>query len=129
MIQVIAIAIAGALGALSRFGLSIVAYSLLGTSFPFGTLIVNIVGCFLIGFVMHISLTTNAIPETWRLAITTGFLGALTTFSAFSYETIRFINQSQWLPAAGNITANIVLGLLATFGGLALAKLIAGGSL
>ena len=126
--QITVIAIAGALGAVSRYGLSLLAYSVLGSGFPYGTFIVNIIGCFLIGFAMHISIATDAISDTWRLAITTGFLGALTTFSTFSYETMQQISEGTWLLAAGNITANIIFSLLATFGGLALARLIVGGS-
>ena len=128
MLQILVIAIAGAFGAVSRYGLSLLTYNLFGSGFPYGTLVVNIIGCFLIGFVMQINLTTEAISDTWRLAITTGFLGALTTFSTFSYETIQQVSQGSWLPAAGNIAANVVLGLMATFGGLAIARLIAGGS-
>ena len=128
MLQILVIAIAGAFGAVSRYGLSLLAYNLFGSGFPYGTFIVNIIGCFLLGFVMQISLATDVISGTWRLAITTGFLGALTTFSTFSYETMRYVSEGGWLLAAGNVAANIVLGLMATFGGLALARLIVGGS-
>lgn len=127
MLQIIVIAIAGAFGAVSRYGLSLLAYNLFGSGFPYGTFVVNVIGCFLIGFVMQISLATEAISDTWRLAITTGFLGALTTFSTFSYETMQQVSEGSWLPAAGNVAANVVLGLMATFGGLAIARLIIGG--
>ncbi len=127
MREVIFVALAGALGALSRWSLSTLAARLLGTSFPFGTLAVNLIGCLILGFVMHIALNTDIIPPSLRLAATVGFLGALTTFSTFSYETIRLMQDGSWHMALANIAFNLLLGLLAVFVGLALAKLIMGG--
>ena len=123
MIQITVIAVAGALGALSRYGLSALTHSLFGHSFAYGTFAVNIIGCLLIGFTMRY--ITDAASETWRLAITTGFLGAMTTFSTFSYETLHYIEHNNYHLAAANIAANIIIGLTATFAGIALAKAIA----
>ena len=81
--RILFIAIAGALGALSRYGISSFVSDQLGEKFALGTLAVNVIGCFLIGFVMHIALSTDIISEEMRMAITVGFLGALTTFSTF----------------------------------------------
>jgi CrcB protein len=118
------IGVAGALGALSRYGLSNVVSRIGGGSFPWGTLCVNLIGCFLIGLIMHISLNTDIIPTQWRTAVVVGFLGALTTFSSFSYETIGLIEKSAYGAAAGNIAVNVIAGLAATIAGFAIGKLI-----
>jgi fluoride exporter len=122
MQQIILIAIAGSVGATLRYLLSETAHKILGHSMPFGTLLVNIIGSFLIGLVMHISMTTELIPQHWKLPLTTGLLGALTTFSTFSYETVSYIRLSSWHLAFTNIAANVLCCLLATFAGLAAAK-------
>jgi fluoride exporter len=122
------IAIAGALGALSRWGLSRAGYKLFGTGFAWGTLIANLLGCFLIGFVMHVCLSSDKISETFRLAITIGFLGALTTFSTFSYETVNYLEDGSWTLAVGNIAANLIIGIIATIAGLAVARTLFGGT-
>lgn len=127
MMNYLVIAIAGALGAVARYGLSGISHKMLGSNFPYGTFIVNILGCFAIGFIMKVSLTTTLIPETWRIAITVGFIGALTTFSTFSYETIKLIEDSSYALAITNIAANVVLGIAATIAGAVISKLILGG--
>lgn len=126
MREILFIGVAGALGALSRYGLSNLANKLISAGFPWGTLVVNAVGCFLIGYVMHVGLTTDLVPAAWRVAITIGFLGGLTTFSTFSYETVRFIEDGAWLLAFGNMAANLVLGISATLLGLGLGRLTLG---
>ena len=91
--QILYLAIAGALGAVSRFLLSGFTYRLLGSGFPYGTLFVNIIGSLLIGFIMQVGLSTDIIPQQLRTVITAGFLGAFTTFSTFSYETLNYIQE------------------------------------
>lgn len=124
--QILLIAIAGALGALSRYGLSTLISNICGDKFAFGTLTANILGCFLIGFVIHISQTTDIISADMKMAVTVGFLGALTTFSTFSLETYKYIEDSQWLLAGANVGLNVIIGLAATISGLALARLLYG---
>jgi len=128
VLTAIYIAIAGALGALSRWGISRAGYALFGTGFAWGTLIANVLGCFLLGFLMHLCLVSDKISDTFRLAITVGFLGALTTFSTFSYETVNYLEDGSWSLALGNITANLLIGLGATIGGLALGRTLFGGT-
>ena len=128
VVTAIYIAVAGALGALSRWGISRAGYRFFGTGFAWGTLIANVLGCFLLGFLMHLCLASDKISDTLRLAITVGFLGALTTFSTFSYETVNYIEDGSWALAMANITANLALGLGATFGGLVLARTLFGGT-
>lgn len=128
MLQAIWIAIAGALGALSRWGLARLSYALLGEHFAWGTLIANVSGCFFLGFLMHFGLVSDKLSATARTALAVGFLGALTTFSTFSYETVRYIEDGNWAAAAANISGNLVLGLAAMFGGLALGRTLFGGT-
>ena len=124
MREVIFIAAAGALGALGRWSVYNAAEKFLGLGFPHGTFIANILGCFALGFVMHTAITAEVIPDVWRLAITVGFLGAFTTFSTFSYETVKYIQDGVWFMAFSNIAANLIIGLAATFAGLTAAGLI-----
>lgn len=127
MIKLLFIAIAGALGALSRYGISGLSYRIFGGNFPYGTFIVNIIGCLLLGFIMRTSTATTLIPETWRIPIAVGFLGALTTFSTFSYETIKLIESGSILFSLLNIAANLIIGLLATIAGIIISKTLYGG--
>jgi CrcB protein len=128
MLQIVWIAVAGAMGALCRWGISRAGYALLGPGFAWGTLIANVLGCFLLGFLMYTGLNTGKIPEALRTALAIGFLGALTTFSTFSYETIGYIEDGAWMLAVANIGANLAVGLGATFGGLCLARTLFGAS-
>ena len=128
ILQIILIAIAGACGALGRYGLSTLVSNVCGDKFAYGTLAANVIGCFLIGFVMHIALSTDIISEDMRMAVAVGFLGALTTFSTFSYETYKFIEDAAWMLAISNVAANVIFGLIATIIGLAAARLIVGGA-
>ena len=126
--QYVWIAMAGALGALCRCGVSRMSQRFLGEQFAWGTLIVNVIGCFLLGFLMHFGLSSDKLSAEARTAMTVGFLGALTTFSTFSYETACFIENGNWTAATLNILANLIIGLVATFGGLALARTLLGGT-
>ncbi|MFN3385951.1 MAG: fluoride efflux transporter CrcB [Candidatus Thermochlorobacter sp.] len=91
------------------------------STFPFGTLSVNIVGCFLIGLVFALSDRGNLSQE-WRLFLATGICGGFTTFSAFSNETIALLRDGQFLYAGLYVTSSITLGLAATFLGYAILK-------
>ena len=126
MLQIVWIASAGAMGALCRWGISRAGYTLIGTGFAWGTLIANVLGCFLLGFLMYTGLNTDKIPEALRTALAVGFLGALTTFSTFSYETISYIEDGAWMLATLNIGANLAIGLGATVAGLFLARTLFG---
>jgi CrcB protein len=125
--QILYISIAGVLGTLSRYGLSTFTQRLSGAGFPFGTLVVNVLGSLAIGFVMQLGLSTDIIPRSLRIAATIGFMGAFTTFSTFSYETVGYIQNGAWLMASANILGNLVLCLGATMLGMALGRFTAGG--
>jgi fluoride exporter len=125
--QIVYISIAGILGTLSRYGLSTFTQKLTGAGFPFGTLLVNFLGSLAIGFIMQLGLSTDLIPRSLRVAATIGFMGAFTTFSTFSYETVKYIQDGAWLLAGMNIFLNLSLCLAATILGIALGKIAAGG--
>lgn len=116
------IALGGALGSVARFVTVTASNRLMGTSFPYGTLLVNVLGSFAIGFIATIMLRKYADAESARYFLTTGFLGGFTTFSAFSLELLQLMQGGETALALLYILASIVLGLLAVFAGFALAQ-------
>lgn len=105
-------------GGLGRYYLSGWIYTLLGRSFPYGTLVVNIIGAYLIGLIMELALRSTALSDTLRLGLTVGLLGGLTTFSTFSYETFKLLEDGQLLLAVVNILASVLICLLCTWLGI-----------
>ncbi|NVN91596.1 MAG: fluoride efflux transporter CrcB [Desulfuromonadales bacterium] len=115
-------------GGLARFYLSGWVYNLLGRAFPYGTFVVNIIGAYCIGLIMELSLRSTLIPATLRLGLTVGFLGGLTTFSTFSYETFKLLEDGQFLAAFANVLASVLVCLAFTWLGTITARtLIQGG--
>ena len=127
MERIALIALFGAAGAVARYSVTGWVYRVLGESFPFGTLAVNVIGCFLLGAVAHISQTTELIPVGLRDVIKIGLLGAFTTFSTFGYETLELMQIGQWQLGLLNIVVSLVFGLLAVWLGLTLAQQLYGG--
>ncbi len=124
MKQIFAIAIGGALGALLRYWISGFIYANISRSFPWGTLAVNIIGSFFIGFLSIFFSDRFDVSNEWKNFWIIGLLGAFTTFSAFSLETINFIEQTQYVRAFTNIFANVVACIGAAILGIFLAKQI-----
>ena len=89
------VAIGGAVGATARYALSGWVQDWVGTLFPWGTLVVNVAGSFVIGIILHLGSDRFLIPPEWRLMLTTGFCGGLTTFSTFSHETLALLENQQ----------------------------------
>ena len=110
------------IGGVFRYSLSQFIQTKFLSAFPFGTLGVNIIGCFVMGFVFALSERTNMTSEL-RLFLATGLIGGFTTFSAFSNETFGLMRDGQLWYALAYIAASILLGLLATFFGYSLLKL------
>ena len=117
---VFAIAVAGALGAVARWGLTAAIHRVVGGNFPTGTLVVNLLGCFALGLGASLLAERAHWPLVWRTAILTGFLGAFTTFSTFSFDTVELLRSAHYVKAAVNVSASVGLGLLAAAIGVAL---------
>ena len=109
------------IGGSSRYLIWKFIYSNFTSVFPFGTFIVNLVGCFLIGVVLGWS-SKNHLEMNWQLFLTTGILGGFTTFSAFSLETVNMIRSGQVMNATLYVTLSLLLGILCTFAGFLINK-------
>lgn len=107
------VCLGSAVGGGARYLVSLAALNALGSSFPWGTLLVNVVGSYLIGFVMNLSLETTLISPTMRLFLTTGIMGGFTTYSAFNYETLKLVSEGDWPRAALNVGVTWVACLAA----------------
>ncbi|MDT8384584.1 MAG: fluoride efflux transporter CrcB [Gammaproteobacteria bacterium] len=116
--QVLAIAIGGALGALFRFWMSNGIYGLLGRNFPYGTLAVNVLGSLLMGFLYVMLVDKLALGPHWRAALLIGLLGAFTTFSTFSMETLNLVEAGEVFKALLNVLLSVSLCLVATWLGV-----------
>ncbi len=116
--RMLLIGLAGALGTLARYGLSDLIGRLAGGNLPWGTIIVNIVGCFLFGLVWTLADERLVIDTETRLVVLGGFMGAFTTFSTFIFDTGGFVREAQWLLAGGNILLQTASGLAFLFIGL-----------
>ncbi len=114
----------GFFGAMCRYLVAGWAADRFGGLFPFGTLIVNIVGSFLLALFITLSVERLLISPAWRLFLAIGFLGAFTTFSTFAWETDSLIRDAEWLAAAVNILGNVLAALTAVKLGTVLAKLL-----
>ena len=113
--------IGGGIGAATRYGTTLLAGRWLGTGFPWGTLLVNLSGCFLIGIILGLADKSNILSPQTRLFLVTGFLGGLTTFSSYAQETIVALRSSTYL-ALGNIVCNNLIGLALVALGLMLTE-------
>jgi CrcB protein len=120
----IAIAVGGALGAVGRFAMSHQVYQLFGRDFAWGTLSVNVIGSFFMGLIAVLLVDKLDLSSEWRAFLMVGFLGAFTTFSTFSYETMQYIQIGEITKALLNIAVSVVSCLIAVWIGMLVAKQI-----
>jgi CrcB protein len=114
----------GAAGTLARYGLQGLVQHRAGSSFPTGTLVVNILGCLVMGVVTQFGLHHLSLSPDWRVGLSVGFLGAFTTFSTFGLETVRLLEDGEWMRSVLYVGCSVVGGLLAIVGGMRIADLI-----
>ena len=120
MLKLLYVGIGGFIGSCLRYIITLNSTKLYGTQFPYGTLTVNALGGLAIGFILEMSLTSDAVSPELKLLLTTGVMGGLTTFSTFSYETVTFFSNGKYIMALLNTGLNLFLG----FGGVILGKFI-----
>ena len=123
-LNLLIIALGGALGAVSRFLLSNGVSRALGSALPYGTLVINIVGCFAMGLLMTIIVDREMLPAAWRLFLCVGFLGGFTTFSSFGYEALMLLTEGRLLAALAYVGGSVVLGLVAAAAGVLCARAV-----
>jgi CrcB protein len=124
MLDVLVICLGAIIGANARYFISRYSAQVLGPVFPYGTLFINVVGSFVVGFfVVWTSERVLADPR-WRLLVVVGFCGSLTTFSSYAFESMSYFEQGQWLLMFTNIFSNNLLCLAGALGGVALARVL-----
>ena len=114
----------GAIGAVGRYLLQGLVYQFTGATFPYGTLVVNILGCFLIGLIMELGAGRFLIDAQLRLFITIGVLGGFTTFSSFGYETFALLRDGELVRASFNVIGSVMAGLAAVWLGFVTAHIL-----
>ena len=125
MKEIVAIAGAGALGALGRHAVNTWAARTFAGGFYYGTFFVNVAGCFLLGLLMAVAAESGFPPRTMRLALGVGFLGSFTTFSTFGYETVHAFERGLPGVALTIVASNIIVGFAAAWGGMYLGRMLA----
>jgi fluoride exporter len=114
LLKYLAVGIGGFLGAIARYALGVYIGGRYGARFPYGTFVINVSGCFMIGFILPLLARTTA-SAYWRYAIPIGFIGAYTTFSTFEYETLRAVQDGQLMTGVLNVALSLTLGFFAVW--------------
>ncbi len=122
LLRLTLIAIFGAIGTLARYGLQGFVQVRAAGTFPYGTLLINLSGCFLLGLIGQFTLNRLVIPADWRVAIAVGFFGGYTTFSSFGWETAKMLEDGEWTRAGSYVAASVVAGIVLSFAGIRLAN-------
>lgn len=126
MLVFLLVCLGGAVGTGARYLVTVWALEALGPAFPWATFLVNAVGSFLLAALMYAGLETSTVPPTLRLAVGTGVLGGFTTYSTFSFETMRYLQTGSWALALLNVAATVLVCLLACVAGWVLARAVLG---
>jgi CrcB protein len=123
-VQYLVIGLGGFLGANARYLLNLWVAGRIGLTFPWGTLLINVSGSFIIGLFLQLMTVRTALPTEYRLFFATGFLGAYTTFSTFTYESMQLLREGEYLLAFANLGGSLALGLVAVTLGWLLGQLL-----
>jgi CrcB protein len=126
MTRYLLVAVGGAFGSMARYWVAGWAPRVLGLTFPYGTLVVNLVGSFLISLVMGVALGTTAVSPSARVFLVTGVLGGFTTYSSFNYEVLALFQERLWFVGGLNLAATVVGCLVAGLLGFALSRAFVG---
>ncbi|HEY3173138.1 MAG TPA: fluoride efflux transporter CrcB [Thermoanaerobaculia bacterium] len=126
MVRFLWICAGGAIGTGARYLISGWAARRFGASFPFGTLAVNLIGCFLIGAIMHVALTTAIVSPGLRVVLAVGVMGGFTTYSGFNFETLQYLREGAWLLGISNAVVMVGTCLAAGVAGLVSARWLVG---
>ena len=124
MLDFLAISLGAVVGANLRYGMSRIALRVLGPVFPYGTLAINVLGSFLVGFFVIWTTERVMVDPRWRLLVVVGFCGGYTTFSSYAFETMAFLETGQWALMTANFLANNLLACLAALAGMGLARVL-----
>jgi CrcB protein len=111
-LRILLLIVFGAAGTLARYSLQGLVHQRSDSSFPTGTLTVNLIGCLLLGGVAQFSLNHLSVPPDWRVALTVGFFGAFTTFSSFGWETVHMLDDGEWSRATTYVLTSVIGGIL-----------------
>lgn len=122
MVNYVVISIGAAIGGMLRFGLASFTQKRIESFFPYGTLIVNVIGSFALGIIMYYLDDKEMLSPQIRLFLTVGLCGGFTTFSTFSYETLNLIKNSQFLLASANVLGNVFICLIAIYAAYIISK-------
>ena len=113
LVNVLAVAAGGSLGAVARLGVATLCARLFGTAFPIGTFVINISGSFALGYFLAVITDRTIVSDATRLAIAVGFIGSYTTFSTYMFESDALARDGAWIKAAANLIGSVIVGLLA----------------
>jgi CrcB protein len=122
-VNFVVVSLGAIVGANARYIISRYMAKILGPAFPYGTLAINVVGSFIVGWFMIWTTERVLVDPRWRLLVVVGFCGGFTTFSSYAFESMAYFEQGQWGLMAANILTNNMLCLLAAVAGMALARL------
>lgn len=122
--NLVLIALGGALGAVSRFLLGNAVSKAIGSALPYGTFVVNVIGCFAMGLLMTIIVDRELLPASWCLFLCVGLLGGFTTFSSFAYEGLMLLNEGRLLAVLTYVGGSVGLGLVAAAAGVLCARAV-----
>ena len=124
MMEIISVAVGGALGAVCRYLLGNFISRASGSALPWGTFAINIIGCFCMGLLMTLIVDREILPAAWRLFLCVGFLGGFTTFSSFGYETLMLLMEGRLLAVLAYVGGSVGLGLVAAAAGVLCARAV-----